>query len=310
MAASGSKLAIFASITANLLIAILKFIASAFTGSSAMLSEGIHSVIDTSNGLLLLFGIKKSKQAPDKLHPFGHGKEVYFWSFVVSIFIFSLGGGVAIYEGIHKVMHPGVFESSTKSLYWNYGVLIGAVFFEGASLWVSWKEFRKVYPKGFKSALVATKDSATLAMIIENGAAVTGLFIAMIGVTLTHYFKNPVIDGWTSILIGFLLVFVAGFMAKESKDLLIGEAVLQDDIDKIKAILDSYDELEMYGNIRSMHLGPDDAIVALEVNFKDDTPVQEIERIVAEIKKRIHESDHVFTHTYVESTGITKSVFN
>ena len=310
MAASGSKLAIFASIAANLLIAILKFIASFFTGSSAMLSEGIHSVIDTTNGLLLLFGIKKSKQGPDKLHPFGHGKEVYFWSFIVAIFIFSLGGGVAIYEGIHKVMDPGVQETSMKSLYWNYGVLIGAIIFEGASLLVSWKEFRKVYPKGFKSALVETKDSATLAMIIENGAAVIGLLIAMIGVTLAHHYENPAIDGYTSVLIGFLLVFVAGFMAKESKDLLIGETVLQHDIDKIKAILDSYDELEMYGNIRSMHLGPDDAIVGLEVNFKDDTPVKEVERIVAEIKKRIHESDHVFTHTYVESTGIQKSAFN
>ena len=310
MAASGSKLAIFASIAANLLIAILKFIASFFTGSSAMLSEGIHSVIDTTNGLLLLFGIKKSKQGPDKLHPFGHGKEVYFWSFIVAIFIFSLGGGVAIYEGIHKVMDPGVQETSMKSLYWNYGVLIGAIIFEGASLLVSWKEFRKVYPKGFKSALVETKDSATLAMIIENGAAVIGLLIAMIGVTLAHYLENPAIDGYTSVLIGLLLVFVAGFMAKESKDLLIGETVLQHDIDKIKAILDSYDELEMYGNIRSMHLGPDDAIVGLEVNFKDDTPVIEVERIVAEIKKRIHESDHVFTHTYVETTGIQKSAFN
>ena len=310
MAASGSKLAIFASIAANLLIAILKFIASFFTGSSAMLSEGIHSVIDTTNGLLLLFGIKKSKQGPDKLHPFGHGKEVYFWSFIVAIFIFSLGGGVAIYEGIHKVLDPGVQETSIKSLYWNYGVFIGAIVFEGASLMVSWKEFRKVYPKGFKSALVDTKDSATLAMIIENGAAVIGLVIAMIGVTLAHYYENPAIDGYTSILIGLLLVFVAGFMAKESKDLLIGETVLQDDIDIIKTILDSYDELEMYGNIRSMHLGPDDAIVGLEVNFKDDTPVKEVERIVAEIKKRIHESDHVFTHTYVESTGIQKSEFN
>jgi len=310
MAASGSKLAIFASIAANLLIAVLKFIASAFTGSSAMLSEGIHSVIDTTNGLLLLFGIKKSKQGPDKLHPFGHGKEVYFWSFIVAIFIFSLGGGVAIYEGIHKVIDPGVQDVSLKSLYWNYGVLIGAIFFEGASLLVSWKEFRKVYPKGFKSALVETKDSATLAMIIENGAAVVGLVIAMIGVTLAHQLENPAIDGYTSILIGILLVFVAGFMAKESKDLLIGETVLQDDIDKIKAILASYDELEMYGNIRSMHLGPDDAIVGLEVNFKDDVPVKEVERIVAEIKKRIHESDYVFTHTYVETTGIKKSIFN
>jgi cation diffusion facilitator family transporter len=310
MAASGSKLAIFASIAANLLIAIMKFIASAFTGSAAMFSEGIHSIIDTSNGLLLLFGIKKSKQAPDKLHPFGHGKEVYFWSFIVAIFIFSLGGGVAIYEGIHNLMDPGTHDSSLKAMYWNYGVIIGAIIFEGASLIVSWKEFRKVYPKGFKSALVESKDAATLAVIIENGAAVVGLVIALIGVTLANIYHNSMFDALASIAIGVLLIFVALFMAKETKDLLIGETVLQEDIDKIKAILDSYDELEMYGNIRSMHLGPDDAIVALEVNFKDDTPVKEVERIVAEIKKRIHESDYIFTHTYVESTNISKSIFN
>ncbi len=310
MAASGSKLAIFASIAANLLIAVLKFIASFFTGSSAMLSEGIHSVIDTSNGLLLLLGIKKSKRGPDKLHPFGHGKEIYFWSFIVAILIFSLGGGVAIYEGIHNIIDPGTHDASAKALYWNYGVLIGAIVFEGASLWVSWKEFRKTYPKGFTSAFIASKDSATLAMIFENGAAVVGLLLAGLGVTLSNIYHNPLFDAIASIAIGVLLVGVAFFMAKETKDLLIGEAILQEDVDKIKAILDSYDEIEMYGNIRSMHLGPDDAIVGLEVNFKDDVPITKVEQIVAEIKKKIFASDHIFTHIYVETTGITKSNFN
>ncbi len=310
MAASGSKLAIFASITANLLIAILKFIASVFTGSAAMLSEGIHSVIDTTNGLLLLWGIRKSKKKPDELHPFGYGKEIYFWSFVVAIFIFSLGGGVAIYEGIHNLRHPGEHDDSMKALYWNYGVLIGAIIFESASLWVSWKEFRKVYPKGFKSALVATKDTATLAMIIENGAAVTGLVIAGIGVAFSSIYHDPIFDAIASIIIGFLLVGVAFFMAKETKDLLIGEGIIREDIDKIRAILSSYEELEMFGNIRSMHLGPDDAIVGLEVNFKDDVHVEEIERIVAEIKQKIFDSDHIFTHIYIETGGISKSNFN
>ena len=310
MAASGSKLAIFASITANLLIAILKFIASAFTGSAAMLSEGIHSVIDTSNGLLLLWGIKESKKKPDELHPFGYGKEIYFWSFVVAIFIFSLGGGVAIYEGIHNITHPGDHDDSMKALYWNYGVLIGAVIFEAASLWVSWKEFRKVYPKGFRSALISTKDTATLAMIIENGAAVIGLLIAGIGVAFSSIYHNPIFDAIASITVGVLLIGVALFMARETKDLLIGETILKEDINKIRAILASYDELEMFGNIRSMHLGPDDAIVGLEVNFKDHIPVKDIERIVAEIKQKIFDSDHIFTHIYIETSGISKSKYN
>lgn len=310
MAASGSKLAIFASITANLLIAILKFIASVFTGSAAMLSEGIHSVIDTTNGLLLLWGIRKSKKGPDELHPFGYGKEIYFWSFVVAIFIFSLGGGVAIYEGIHNLRHPGEHDNSMNALYWNYGVLVGAIIFESISLWVSWKEFRKTYPKGFKSALIATKDSATLAMIIENGAAVTGLLIAGIGLAFSSIYHDSVFDAIASIAIGVLLIGVAFFMARETKDLLVGEAVLKEDIEKIKNILGSYEELEKFGNIRSMHLGPDDAIVGLEVNFKDDVPVEEVERIVAEIKQKIFDSDHVFTHIYIETNGISKYKFN
>jgi len=189
MSTQGSKLSIFAAIAANVLIAIMKFIASFFTGSSAMLSEGIHSLIDTVNGLLLLFGISQSRKGPDKLHPFGHGKEIYFWSFIVSILVFSLGGGAAIYEGIHRILHP-VSEANNTNILWNYGVLIGAVVFEGASLIIALKEFRKIHPTGYKSALEESKDAASVAVIIENGAAVVGLFIALIGITMALLLTN------------------------------------------------------------------------------------------------------------------------
>lgn len=309
MATGGSKIVIFASIAANLIIAVMKFIASAFTGSSAMLSEGIHSVIDTANGLLLLFGIKQSKKAPDKLHPFGHGKEIYFWSFIVSILVFSLGGGVAIYEGFHKLMHPaGVMDNS--NILWNYGVLIGAVVFEGASLWLALKEFRKVHPTGFKSALEESKDAASVAVIIENGAAVFGLFIALIGVTLAYVLEDPLYDALASIFIGILLVYVAYFMAKETKHLLIGETASDKDLKMIDDILDDYNQIEFFGNIRTMHLGPDQVMTGMEVNFRDNLPVGDLEKIVKEIKERIREKNPKFTHIYVESDSIRKSTYN
>ncbi len=308
MSVKGSKLTIYASIAANVLIAVMKFIASLFTGSSAMLSEGIHSLIDTVNGLLLLLGIKKSKLGPDKLHPFGHGKEIYFWSFIVSILVFSLGGGVAIYEGIHRLYNP-VEKSEEVNILWNYGVLIGAIIFEGASLIVALKEFRKIHPTGYKSALEDSKDAATVAVIIENGAAVAGLIIALIGVTLAYYLEMPVFDAAASILIGVLLVYVAYFMANETRHLLIGESVSDRDLAFLEKILQAYPQIEYFGNIRTMHLGPNQVIAVIEVNFKDDLKVLEVERLVNEIKTKIKNTNPKFTHVYIETDSIRKSSF-
>ena len=306
MASGESKLAIFASIAANLGIAILKFIASFFTGSSAMLSEGIHSVIDTVNGLLLLFGIKRSKVAPDEKHPFGYGMEIYFWSFIVAIFIFALGGGVALYEGIkHLSEHPQI-DASPKMKWWNYGVLIGAMLFEGASLWVAWKEFRKTHPKGFLSAMRESKDAASIAVIVENGAAVIGLLIALVGLSLMYYFNNPIFDAISSILIGLLLTFVAFFMAKETKHLLLGESAVDEDIHEIKSILDDYDEIEHYGNIKTMHLSPDEIMLGANINFKDELKIGEVEPIISEIKKRIIQENPNVKYIFLEADSISK----
>ncbi len=305
MATGGSKLAIFASMAANLGIAVMKFIASFFTGSSAMLSEGIHSLVDTTNGLLLLWGLKKSKVAPDKLHPFGHGKEIYFWSFVVAIFIFALGGGVALYEGIkHLTEHHGEVDHSSKMMYWNYGVLFGSLIFEGASLWIGWKEFRQSHPVGFLSALRNSKDAASIAVIIENGAAVVGLMIALIGVSLTYYYHNPAFDAWASILIGLLLTLVAFFMAKETKHLLIGEAADDHDINEIADIFKQYDEIEAFGNIKTMHMGPNDIMLGANINFKDDLTIGQIEPIVKEIKEKIVSQNPDIKHIFIETDSI------
>lgn len=308
MATGGSTFSIISSIVANLAIAVLKFIASTFTGSSAMLSEGIHSVIDTVNGLLLLLGVKRSKKGADKMHPFGHGKEIYFWSFVVSIFIFALGGGMAIYEGIKHILHP-IKETDHSNVLWSVGVIIGAFIFEGASLWIAFKDFRKKYPKGFASALIESKDAATFAVIIENAAALAGLIIALIGVGLTYFLDDSIYDAYASIAIGLLLAYVSYFMAKETQNLLVGETASQADLQMISNIIDDYKEIEFFGNLRSMHLGPDEVMIGVEVNFKDDLTVKDVERIVAEIKQRIRKNDNKFTHVYIESNSITESEY-
>jgi cation diffusion facilitator family transporter len=270
-----------------------------------MLSEGIHSVIDTTNGLLLLLGIKRSKKGASKIHPFGHGKEIYFWSFVVAIFIFALGGGLAIYEGVKHVLHPKT-ELNHQHILWNYGVIFGALLFEGISLRYAWKQFRKKYPTGFKSALIESKDAASMAIIIEESAAMIGLFLALIGITLAFVFNNPIYDAYASIAIGLLLFATSIFMAKETQDLLIGEGVSNKDLKMIVAILEDYNEFEFFGNIKTMHLGPDEVLLGVEVNFKDELKVSKLEEIITEVKDRIKTKDPKFTHIYIESNSVTK----
>jgi len=308
MAAGGSTLSIIAAIAANLAIAILKFIASAYTGSLAMLSEGIHSVIDTTNGLFLLLGVKRSKKGVDKMHPFGHGKEIYFWSFIVAIFIFALGGGVAIYEGIKHIINP-IKHTNHANVLWSVGVILGAIVFEGSSLLYAFKQFRKKHPTGFRSALIESKDAATFAIIIEEVAALAGLVIALIGVSLTYFLDNAIYDAYASVAIGLLLTYVSIFMAKETQNLLVGETASIADLKMINDILDDYSEIEFFGNLRTMHLGPDEVMVGVEVNFNNEISILELERIVKEIKYRIRKNDKKFTHVYIESNSIVKSAY-
>jgi len=300
MSVGGSKMSIYGAIAANVLISTMKFIAAFFTGSSAMLSEGIHSVIDSTNGMLLLYGLKKSKQKPDEKHPFGYGQEIYFWAFVVAIFIFSLGGGIAIYEGIHHVMDPHMPDPTM--IKWSYGVLIGSILFEGTSFMIAMKHFRKTNPTGFISSIKETKDATTFAIIIEESAAIAGLVIALLGVFLTQYTENPIWDGAASIAIGVLLASVAIFMAKETKGLLIGESALKKDLDIINQVLVDYsDVITGYENVSTMHLGPHDILLAMEVSFNDHLTVTDVERLVNEIEIKIKKKNPHFTKIFIES---------
>ena len=216
-----SRTAIFAAIAGNLAIAATKLIAAFFTGSSAMLSEGIHSLVDTGNGGLLLLGLRKSQKPADANHPFGHGKELYFWSLVVAILIFALGGGMSVYEGVTHLSHAQLHDPT-----WNYVVLGFAIVFESFSFYFAYKAFRKeMSGQGVFKTIRASKDPTTFTVLFEDTAALLGLVVAFLGIFLGHQLNNPYLDGVASIVIGVILAVVAGFLAFESKGLLIGEGV-------------------------------------------------------------------------------------
>ncbi|AVR46344.1 cation efflux family transporter [Christiangramia fulva] len=300
-----SNIAIYAAIAANILIAASKFIASFFTGSSAMLAEGIHSIVDTGNGLLLLMGIKKSRQKPDKLHPFGYGKEVYFWSFVVSILIFSLGGGFAIYEGIHHLTHP----EPLKDPAWNYAVLGAAILFEGTSLFIAIRNFNKTRDRKSNNIIkniIRSKDPTSFAVIIEDSAAVAGLVVALLGVFLTQQTQNPYIDGVASIIIGAILLLVATFLARESKGLLIGESAYPEVIKAVEKILEENRQVKGFSMPQTMHLGPEKILLIVEIDLADDMDLLKAEDLVKKLREEIMEKVSSIQEAYIQTTNNLK----
>src|SRR5579884_3955894 len=222
MAAGGSKLVVYAAIGGNVAIALTKFVASALTGSSAMLSEGVHSLVDTGNGLLLLWGIRQSARPPDESHPFGHGKELYFWTLIVAILIFAVGGGMSIYEGLSDIRsgsppHHGI---------WNYVVLGFSAVFEIVTVVIAGRDFQRAEGRfGFWRGIHLSKDPTVFTVLLENLAAVVGLVIAFLGIYLANALHLRWMDGLASVLIGLTLAAVSVVMAIESKGLLIGEGM-------------------------------------------------------------------------------------
>lgn len=299
--AGNSKIAIYGAIGANSLIAIGKFMAAFFTGSSAMLAEGIHSLVDTGNGLLLLLGIKRSKQEPDELHPFGYGKEVYFWSFVVSILIFALGGGFAIYEGIHALQDPHVIEDPT----WNYGVLIAALIFESTALYLALRAFNKsrAASGNLIKNIIQSKDAATFAVIIEDAAAVIGLSIALLGVFLSQQLQNPYIDGAASVSIGVLLLVVATFLAKESKGLLLGESANPEVLASVDKIMKDHPEVKDWALPQTMHFGPDSILLVIEIDLIDTMGLMDAENTMEALRQEIITQQPSITQIYIQSSN-------
>lgn len=316
--AGSSKKAIYGAIIANSLIAVSKFIAGFFTGSSSMISEGIHSLVDTGNGALLLFGIKKSKKPADEQHPYGYGNEVYFWSFVVAVLIFALGGGIALIEGIEAILHHYKHPQEAHAIghvvynqvwenpkFWNYVVLILAMIFEGSALKVALEEFNKTRgDKSFYQELVDSKDTSTAAIVIEDSAALLGLLIALISVALTDLTGIIYFDGLGSILIGVLLITVSLFFATECKDLLIGEGLMANDLKLITDILDADENVEAYKRPLSLYFGPNEVLVNLDANFKDDLNADAIEMTVDRIEKAIKEALPAVNRIFIEAETI------
>ncbi|MFT5877154.1 MAG: cation diffusion facilitator family transporter [Salibacteraceae bacterium] len=297
MSANGSKISIYGAILANLAIAISKFFAGSYTGSSAMISEGIHSLVDTSNGLLLLLGIKRSERPADKTHPFGYGMEIYFWSFVVAILIFALGGGIAIYEGIHHIISP----VAVANIRVNYIVLSGAIIFEGISLFVALKEFKKDNGKfGLVKSMRRSKDSSSFTIIIEEMGAIVGLVVALIGVAVGDFFGWPYADGIASVIIGSILTGMAFFLAVETKGLLIGESMDEESLSILNKILLENEKVDQYRNMRTVHFGPTGVMVGVDIHFKANFGLMEIESEIVKIEAAIKSSLPVVRYVFIE----------
>lgn len=296
--AGSSKIAIYGAIAANSAIAVCKFIAAAFTGSSAMMSEGIHSLVDTGNGVLLLVGIRLSKKPPDAKHPFGYGNEIFFWSFVVALLIFALGGGIALYEGIQHLLHP----VPLRNVHWNYVVLSLAMVFEGAALYVALKQFNKSRRgKPFLQALRDSKDSTTVAVVVEDTAALLGLIIAFLSVLLGQITGWVYFDGLGSVLIGVLLIGVSFFFAMECKALLVGEGLMPERIDLICDILEKEPSVQDYRRPLSLYFGPNEILVNLDVNFADHLTADDIEQSIDSIESSIKQAIPAVNRIYIEA---------
>ena len=282
--ASGSKKIIFAALVGNTLISITKFIAASITGSSAMLSEAIHSLVDTGNQGLLLYGMKRAKKPADKDFPFGHGKEIYFWSFIVAILIFALGGGISVYEGIHHLLHP----QPAKSPLINYLVLSLAIIFEGVAWFLALREFQRTKGNnGYVDAINQTKDPSVLVVLFEDSAAMLGLFVALAGIGLTQLTGNVYFDGGASVLIGFILIGTAIWLARETKGLLIGESAEPQIVQGIREIVQESAIIEGVNEILTMHMGPDFILVTLSADFVDSASADAVESQVAELDLQI-----------------------
>jgi cation diffusion facilitator family transporter len=297
MQETGNRLVLFAALGANLGIAVAKFVAAAFTGSSAMLTEGFHSVVDSLNQLLLLYGERASNKPADAIHPLGYGREIYFWSFVVAILIFATGAGLSVYEGILHIITPSPIEDATIAY-----VVLGVSFaLEGASWLTAVREFRRTQGDlGWWKALRRSKDPSTFVVLFEDSAAMFGLVVAAIGIFLTHWTGNPVWDGTASIVIGVALAIVAFMLARESKGLLIGERADPALVDAIRKAFADRPEVTRVQEVVTIHFAPRKVFVAASVDFVDAVAVGAIEVMIAETEASLRTAHPQIASVYIK----------
>jgi len=279
-----SNTSIYAALVSNIVIAVAKFIAGGISRSSAMISEAIHSLVDCINELLLLLGIHKSNKENDKSHPFGYGRELYFWSFIVSLLIFGLGAGVSFYQGIIHLLRPAMADH----LKLNFMVLGIAFISEGSSFVIAWKAFRKIRgDQPFWQAIRTSKDPTTFMVLLEDGAAVTGIMIVFICLYFGEKYQNPYLDGIASLCIGFLLSFISAVLMRESHSLLMGEGVSQESERGIIGLVKQQKTIQNVHRIFSLYEAPEEVLIVLIVSFKDGLDIDEITNAIDEIKKLI-----------------------
>ncbi|GAB3678723.1 cation diffusion facilitator family transporter [Salinisphaera aquimarina] len=296
--ASGSKKVIIAALTGNLLIAVTKFIAAAFTGSAAMMAEGIHSTVDTGNQGLLLYGMKRAKRPPDERFPFGYGKEIYFWSFMVAVLIFAVGSGISIYEGVNRLLHPHPIESPMI----NYIVLGLAMLFEGVAWYMAAKEFNRSKGKwGVFEAVRRGKDPVAFLVLFEDSAAMLGLAVAFAALLAGQLTGIELFDGLASICIGLILAATAIWLAIETKGLLIGEAANQHIVREIKTVLNRDRDVFRVNEVLTMHVGPEFILANISVRFKRDLSGEQVQNAIARMDREIKAECENVERVFIEA---------
>ncbi|MDG5501384.1 cation diffusion facilitator family transporter [Marinobacter sp. BGYM27] len=299
--AGSNKKVIYAALGGNFLIACTKFVAAVMTGSSAMFSEGVHSLVDTGNQVLLLYGMKKSARPADERFPFGYGKEIYFWSFVVAILIFAVGSGISIYEGVRHIIHPSPIGDPTV----NYIVLGLGILFEGAAWYFAFTEFTRSKGKwGYFEAVRRGKDPTMFVVLFEDSAAMIGLLVAMIGIFLADQTGMYWMDGAASVIIGLILGGTAIWLAYETKGLLIGEAANKPVVAGIRKIATETQQIDKVNELLTMHMGPDFVLVNLSVKFTRQNSVAELEHVIADLDGRIKQAYPQVKRVFVEAESL------
>jgi cation diffusion facilitator family transporter len=294
---AGSMKVIYAALIGNLLIACTKFAAALFTGSSAMLSEGVHSLVDTGNEVLLLHGLRRAARPPDRSHPLGHGREIYFWSFIVALLVFALGAGVSLYQGVAHIRAPEPIENPKV----NYIVLGLSFLFEGYSWRVALKEFRATKGKaGYLEAVRRSKDPTTFTVLFEDSAALAGLAIALVGIGAAQALDMPELDGVASLGIGLVLAATAVFLARECKGLLIGESALPEVQASLLRIANEDPAVQRANGVITVQMGPSQIVAALSAEFEDHLSSPEIEACVSRIEARIRAAHPEITTLFVK----------
>ncbi len=311
---ASSKKAIYAAILGNFAIAVTKFLGAAVSGSSAMLTEGIHSLVDTGNGGLLLLGLRRSKRPPDEQHPYGYGKSLYFYALIVAVLIFGLGGGVSLYEGILHTLDPGhggptgatMFGVTVSGLTLNSIVLVAAIVFEAGAFRTAWIEFNKVRgDRGLFEAIRSSKDPTTFTVLFEDSAAMAGLVVALVSVHLTEALHMPIIDGIGSIVIGLILCVVASVLVWESKKLLLGEAADPEVRTDIRRIARADEGVEDVVRMMTLHMGPNALVLNVDLKFDENLDAEAVATAIDRVERKIREDHPEVRFMFLEAESLT-----